>query len=274
MLSEAQLKAIYPRAPGALISALVSQSGPVFQEFGISALPNRLHYFLAQVGHESGGLTVTEENLNYSAQRLMAVWPKRFPNLAAAQPFAHNPEKLANKVYSNRMGNGPPESGDGFRYRGRGLIQITGKDGYGEVGVRIGLNLVGEPDRAAAPADALRVACGFWKWKNINPACDAADFVKVTKLINGGTVGLDDRRAWLVKVRAALAEPPPVSKQPSAADVRLVQLALRARGFTEIGAADGLLGSRTAAAISKFRQRNGMPPGLIDDQLLAVLATG
>lgn len=274
MLSEAQLKELYPRAPAALISAIAAQSGPVLAEFGISALPNRLQYFLAQLGHESGGGTVTEENMNYSAARMTVVWPSRFPTVASAQPFAHNPEKLANKVYSNRMGNGPPESGDGFRYRGRGLIQITGRDGYSEVGRRAGIDLVAEPNRAFAPADALRVACAFWQWKKINPACDEGDFVKVTKLINGGTVGLPDRRAWLDKVRRVLATAPAASRQPKAADVRLVQLALQARGFTELGAADGLLGPRTAAAIARFRQANGMPPGLIDEALLAALADG
>lgn len=204
MLTKAQVESIYPKASPPLLAFLCGGGNAVLTEFGINP-GNRLEYFLAQLGHESAGCTRLEEGLNYSALRLTQVWPSRFPNLAAAQPYANNPEKLANKVYAGRMGNGPPESGDGYRYRGRGLIQITGKDCYTAVGQRAGLDLVNKPEQAASPDSALRVACGYWKWKDINAACDAGDFVKVTKLINGGTVGLDDRKAWLQKVHKALA---------------------------------------------------------------------
>ena len=138
------------------------------------------------------------------ACRYCSTTARRFPTLASAEPFANNPEKLANKVYANRMGNGPPESGDGYRYRGRGYIQITGKDGYRQTGLRAGLDLVANPEKAIETANALRVACAFWKWKDLNPLCDQRKFEEVTRRINGGLIGLDDRLEWLKKVRSAL----------------------------------------------------------------------
>lgn len=269
MITLAQLKELYPRARDGYLPVFASTVHDLFQEFGISQTPNRLHFFVAQIGHESGGLSIVEENMNYSAQRMMQVWPSRFPTLASAQPFAHNPEKLGNFVYANRLGNGAPATGDGFRYRGRGYIQITGKDGYKQVGARAGLDLVANPESAAIPDAALRVACAFWRWKDLNALCDTGDFTKVTKRINGGTVGLPDRLAWLEKVRRVLAEPP--ATQPDAETVRAVQRALQARGFTGVGAADGLLGPRTAAAIRQFRLNNGLGDGLLDSTLLTIL---
>jgi putative chitinase len=271
MVTQAQWKALYPRAAAPLLAGVSASSAEVLKAFGISALPNRLHFFLAQIGHESGGLTVTEEKMGYSAARMMAVWPSRFPTLDSARPYANNPEKLGNHVYANRLGNGPPESGDGYRYRGRGLIQITGRDGYEKVGGVAGINLVAHPERAFSPGDALLVACAFWKWKGLNAICDSGDFRAVTRRINGGTIGWADRLAWLEKVRTTLAEPPPHSRQPPANVVRAVQLALRARGFVSVGSADGLLGPRTAAAINGFRRANGLQPGLIDDELTKLL---
>jgi putative chitinase len=202
---------------------------------------------------------------------LTKVWPKRFPTLDAAKPYANNSEKLANRVYANRMGNGSPESGDGYKYRGRGLIQLTGREGYKEVGALAGIDLVAHPERASAPADCLLVACAFWKWKSLNAICDTGDFKALTRKINGGTVGMEDRLAWLEKVRTCLAEPPAPTRQPAADVVRDVQSALRRRGYDSIGPADGLIGSRTAAAIADFRRTNGLAPGMIDDALTGAL---
>jgi len=269
MVSREQLGALFPRATAARLDAFAQQSDTLFAQFGISGTPNRLHYFLAQIAHESGGLTITEENLNYSAPRLMQVWPSRFPTIAAAEAVARNPERIGNLVYANRNGNGPPESGDGFRYRGRGYIQLTGRSNYAVIGAEIGVDLVAAPDRAASVQDVLLVACGYWRRRGINAICDTGDFTKVTRAINGGTIGLEDRRAWLDKVRRVLADPP--RQQPNAAVVRQVQLALQRRGFASVGAADGVVGERTAAAIRLFRQRNGLSNGLIDDQLLDLL---
>lgn len=200
------LRQLFPTADQVHVDSFARQAPTLLDEFGISAGRDRLHFFLAQLGHESGGLRAREENLNYSAQRMTQVWPKRFPTLAAAQPFAHNPEALGNQVYGGRMGNDRP--GDGFRYRGRGYIQLTGKDGYRQVGSRIGVDLVANPQLVLDPELCLRVACGFWAWKDLNPSCDRGDYVAVTRRINGGTIGMADRERWLTRVRQAVPWPP------------------------------------------------------------------
>ena len=269
MVTLAQFQSLYPRAKAGHVDALAARSTAIFNEFGISQLPNRLHFFLAQIGHESGGLSIVEENLNYSAPRLMQIFPNRFPTLASAEAVAGSPQRVGNAIYANRMGNGDVASGDGFRYRGRGYIQLTGTNNYRLVGAHAGIDLISSPDRAFAPDDALRVACGFWALNNLNAVCDTGDFTLLTKRINGGTIGMPDRLAWLDKVRRTLSAPP--GRQPAVETVRAVQRALMARGFSGVGAADGDLGEHTAAAIRLFRSRNGMPDGLIDDALLAVL---
>lgn len=269
-VTRAQLATLYPRAIPDLLDGVAAAAPDVLARFGISANPDRLAYFLAQVGHESGGLTINVENMNYSARRLTEVWPRRFPTLADAAPYANNPEKLANFTYGGRMGNGPPASGDGFRFRGRGLIQITGRDGYRSVASRAGLPLEANPDLVTEPANALLCAAAFWKWKDLNPVCDARDFTRCTIIINGGTIGIADRREWLDKARRVLAPPPP-PVQPPAERVIRVQRALLRAGFAGVGAADGDIGPRTIAAITAFRQSRGLPPGLIDAALLAAL---
>lgn len=271
MLEREQIVGLYPKASGPDLDAFEAQKGALFEKFGISSKPIRLLYFLAQIGHESAGLTITEENLNYRAARLVEVWPKVFKNERSARPFAGNPEALANKVYANRMGNGPPSSGDGWRFHGRGYIQITGRKTYRDVGVIAQLDLENEPELAASPEHALRVACAFWQWKDVNPFCDLGDFKKVTRLVNGGLNGLADRRAWLDKARRILAEPDHLVEPPSPATAIAIQRALQARGYTEVGAADGDIGRRTIAAIMRFREEHDLGDGLIDDALLKAL---
>lgn len=205
MISEAQLRKLFPLAKDATVKAFAAKSGPLFREFDLSAKRIRIEYFLAQIAHETGGLTRSVENLNYSAKRITEIWPSRFPTLSSAAPYANNPEKLANTVYANRMGNGPPESGDGYRFRGRGYIQITGRDGYRNAGLRADIDLVANPEKAIETAHALRVACAFWKWKELNPLCDQRKFEEITKRINGGLIGYQDRLDWLTKVRKVLA---------------------------------------------------------------------
>jgi putative chitinase len=217
MITKDKLKALFPKSPDAMVSAMAEQAEPLFKEFGLAEKPDRIFFFLAQIGHESGGGATMEENLNYSAPRMAAVWPNRFavnpkakppqPN-ALAKKLERNPQALANNVYANRMGNGPEASGDGFRFRGRGLVQLTGRDGYENVGKAAGIDLVAAPDRASAPADALRVALGFWNWKKANPVCDTGDFTQLTKLVNGGIIGLAERQQWLAKARSILGPNP------------------------------------------------------------------
>jgi putative chitinase len=148
-------------------------------------------YFLGQVLHESANLTRVEELLNYtSAARLCAVWPRRFPTTASAEPYVRNPERLANLVYGKRMGNTEP--GDGWRYRGRGLIQVTGRANYEAVGKAIGLDLVADPDMLKQPDIALRASLAWW---SINvPSNVIGDVERITRIVNGGNAGLDERK--------------------------------------------------------------------------------
>jgi putative chitinase len=163
-----------------------------FDAFGIET-PEQQASFLGQCGHESAGFTALVENLNYKAESLCKVWPKRFPTLEMAQPYHRNPEAIANHVYANRMGNGDEASGDGFLYRGRGLIQLTGKSNYEACGHVLDVDLVSDPDLVATPMYAALSAGWFWSTHHLNDI--AQDILAVTKKINGGTHGLDDRVA-------------------------------------------------------------------------------
>lgn len=157
--------------------------------------------FLGQVLHESGKMERIEEGLSYSAERLMAVWPTRFPTAADANLYAHNPAALANKVYGGRMGNVAP--GDGYKFRGRGLIQVTGRSNYAAVGHALNMDLIGSPELLAEPDIALRASIAWWEG-NI-PDGIMGDITRVTKRVNGGTHGLDDRRQLTDKARGALS---------------------------------------------------------------------
>lgn len=155
--------------------------------------PIRQAHFLGQIVVESAKLSAVVENLNYRAETLMRVWPSRFPTLAIAQQYAGNPEKLANQVYGNRMGNGAPETGDGYRYRGRGLKQLTGKDNYEAYQRDSGRPVVQAPDLLLTPDVAADSAGWFW-WKSaLNALADKGDIGGITKRVNGGQMGLLER---------------------------------------------------------------------------------
>jgi putative chitinase len=161
-------------------------------EHGINT-PRQMAMFLAQVGHESGGLVRLEENLNYSAQRLCDVWPTRFQSVADAHYYEHAPERLANHVYASRNGNGDEESGDGWRYRGRGPIQITFRANYERAGTALALPLLDQPELLLQPAEGAHSAAWFWVDKGCGPYADADNIATVTRLINGGREGLAQR---------------------------------------------------------------------------------
>ena len=187
------------------------------EEFGIDT-PSRVAAFLAQTSHESAGYTMLEENLNYSDVTMAAVWPTRFavqepdpnrqgktrakkdakgkniPN-AFAKALHRKPEAIANAVYSNRMGNGTIESGDGWKHRGMGAKQLTGKDNHKRCGDYLGVDLVANPERLLEPIYAMRSAGWFWKTNNLNRFADAKDIKGMTKVINGGEIGLAQRQA-------------------------------------------------------------------------------
>lgn len=163
-----------------------------FQRYEINT-PLRMAAFIGQCAHESGNFKTLQENLNYSAEGLCRVWPSRFPTLESAQPYHRNPDKIANKVYSGRMGNGPEETGEGSLYKGRGLIQLTGKDNYTQCGDSLGIDLIHSPDLVLAPKYAALSAGWFWNRNGLNKLADAKDYTAMTRKINGGVIGLDDR---------------------------------------------------------------------------------
>jgi len=158
--------------------------------------PLRLAHFLAQCGHESGGFKATQENLNYSAKGLNGIFKKYFPTLESAVPYERKPEKIANKVYGGRMGNGPESTGDGFKFRGRGYIQLTGKDNYTAFGRAINEDMTANPDKVATHY-ALLSAAWFFTKNGLHKMADggATDAVvtQITRRVNGGTIGLPDR---------------------------------------------------------------------------------
>jgi putative chitinase len=154
----------------------------------------RVAAFLAQCGHESADFTVLRENLNYSAEGLNKIFPKRFPSVAAAQPYHRQPEKIANNIYANRMGNGPEASGEGFKFRGRGAIQLTGKENYTKFAASVGKTLDEAVAYTETMAGAIESACWFWNTNKLNDIADKKDIVTLTKRINGGTIGLEDRK--------------------------------------------------------------------------------
>jgi putative chitinase len=160
--------------------------------------------FLAQIAEESGQFNRLEENLDYRAERLVAVWPARFPTLEAARPYEHAPEKLANRVYALRLGNGDAAGGDGWRFRGRGLIQITGRDNYRNAAAALGRPYEEQPDLLAAPADAALSAAQFWKARGLNELADSdRDFSAITQRINGSLTGDAQRRQFWAQAKGA-----------------------------------------------------------------------
>lgn len=156
----------------------------------------RLAAFISQCAHESGGFKFLKENLNYKAASLRKVFPKYFPDDATANHYANQPNKqeaIANRVYANRMGNGDEASGDGFRYLGRGLIQLTGKNNYTLFAASIDTPLEEIPEYLQTFEGAVQSACWFWEQNNLNQWADKGDILTLTKRINGGTIGLEDR---------------------------------------------------------------------------------
>ena len=165
----------------------------ILPDYDIST-PQRVAAFLAQTAHESGGYTALHENLNYQAASLCRVWPSHF-NASNADQYAHNPEKIANRAYSGRMGNGDEASGDGWKFCGRGLIQLTGKSNYQAFADSVQMNIDDVPEFLQTFEGAIQSACFFWENTNLNAVADAGDITHMTKIINGGILGLEDRTA-------------------------------------------------------------------------------
>jgi putative chitinase len=190
-LSLAQLKQLLPKNP--YVDHWHRALEQLLPDYEIDT-PERIAAFIAQCSHESGGFTALKENLNYRWETLRKIFPKYFPTDDLAKQYAHKQDAIANRAYANRMGNGPEESGDGFRYCGRGLIQLTGKSNYQAFADSLEMNVEDVPEYLATFEGAAQSACWFWESNNLNKWADKGDILNLTKKINGGTIGLEDRK--------------------------------------------------------------------------------
>jgi putative chitinase len=240
----------------------------VFPKYGIET-PNRIAGFVAQCGHESLNFTVLEENLNYKAATLEKLFSKYFSKAGRnAAEYEKKPEKIANVIYASRMGNGDTASGDGYKFRGRGIIQLTGRDNYTNFGKSIGKT----PDEVISYLGtlegALESACWYWATRQINGACDANDITKMTKLVNGGTIGLDDRKKHYEHNLAVLggavhSTPTPVSPQITDSVTQTVKRGSQGETVKKLQAAlglaaDGIFGIGTEATLKSWQAKNGL----------------
>lgn len=183
-----------PKTKASVLEGYLEPLNTVAEYYEMNANPARLAAFLAQTAHESGGFNFIKENLNYSAKGLMGTFKKYFPSEDIANQYAKKPEKIANRVYANRMSNGPEESGDGYRFCGRGLIQLTGRANYTKFAQDLGMSLEDTVAYLETSNGATASAGWFWDNNKLNQYCDSGDFVTLTKRINGGTLGLEDRK--------------------------------------------------------------------------------
>jgi putative chitinase len=189
-----------PARGGALAGAMA----PALEAAGLLDRPARLVESLAEWGHETGGFNLLVERFNYSAEAMMRTWPGRFRSHADCLPFIRRPEALANHVYGGRMGNGPPASGDGWRFRGRGLTHTTGRANYARAAARLSLPLIEQPELLEQPGPAVASAVAFWQANGLTALADSGLSDTITRRINGGTTGLEDRRRRKAALRALM----------------------------------------------------------------------
>jgi putative chitinase len=240
--------------------------------------PNRIAGFFAQCGHESMNFTALSENLNYRAETLEKLFSKYFSKAGRdAAAYAKQPEKIANVIYANRMGNGDTASGEGYLFRGRGVIQLTGKDNYSAFALSIKMTLPDVIDYVQTKKGALESACWYWNSRKLNIACDENDIVKMTKLVNGGTIGLEDRRKHYEQALAVLggAVPAPITNAAAIPGVLKKGSTGEAvkRMQAELGLEDdGVFGPGTEAAVKKWQAANGLAAdGIVGPKTLAKL---
>jgi putative chitinase len=188
------LQKVCPKTKKEVLEKYVLPLNKICRQYGILDNHKRIAAFLAQIAHESGGFNFTRENLNYSAKALQTVFRKYFTTEALAQQYERKPEQIANRVYASRMGNGDEKSGDGWRYRGRGLIQLTGKSNYQRFADFMKIKLDDVINYLETDEGAVASAAWFWDINKLNTFCDKDDFVGLTRRINGGTNGLEDRK--------------------------------------------------------------------------------
>ncbi|MHA1529641.1 MAG: peptidoglycan-binding protein [Alphaproteobacteria bacterium] len=269
---KAAVMAAAPGAPSSAAEALATLD----PDTPALATPLRAAHLIGQCAHESTGFTRAVESLYFTTpERLMAVWPRRFASPAAARGFTRDPERLANHVYGGRMGNTRP--GDGYRYRGRGWLQLTGRANYRRFGAALGLDLDARPGDAAGPETAWRIAARYLAsrrrlGRSALAWADADNGEMVTRIVNGGLNGLADRRWRTAAALAALTGAATVLRRgDEGPEVLLLQRALAARGFPP-GALDGDFGPRTQAALTAFQRHAGLAlDGRAGPQVLAAL---
>jgi len=240
----------------------------VLPKYSINTI-NRIAGFLAQCGHESNGFTVLKENLNYSASGLRATFPKYFKDENTANQYAKKPEMIANRIYASRMGNGAEQSGDGYKYRGRGAIQLTGHDNYKLFSAAVAMSINEAVGYLETINGAVESACWFWNTNGLNAICDADNIVAMTKRINGGTIGLTDRTSHYQHAKQVLdtrivvegTKPNPESTEEIELEIvklgscnETVKIVQQALGL----AVDGTFGPATEKALKGWQHANGL----------------
>ena len=222
----------------------------------------RVAMFVAQCGHESAGFRVLSENLNYSAKALNTIFPKYFRRAGRdANAYHRQPEKIANVIYANRMDNGDSNSGDGWRFRGGGILQLTGRYNYTQFGKAVEMSPEEAVDYVRTKKGALDSACWFWDTNNINKWCDAMDVVGATKRINGGTIGLDDRKKHYLHAIDVLGgdyEEPEVDYNQTIRQGSRGPLVAEVQEKLDISPADGIFGPGTAKIVKHWQSTNGL----------------
>jgi putative chitinase len=270
-ITQQQLSALIPNNP--YVGQWCEALNQILPDYDIDT-PHRVAAFVAQCAHESGNFTTLKENLNYRAESLMRVWPRYFPTREIADQYAHKPDAIANRAYGGRMGNGPESSGDGSKFSGRGLIQLTGRNNYQAFADSLDMNIDDVPAYLATFEGAVASAGWFWKTNNLNQYADSGDIVTMTKRINGGTMGLEDRQrhyTHALKIvlgsgdRATDTVPESVKKGMKGDVVKQVQTAL---GIT----ADGDFGPGTEKAVVEWQAANGLvADGIVGPKSLKLL---
>ena len=239
--------------------------------------PERVAGFIAQTGHESGGYKTLTENLNYSSDALNKIFPKYFVKAGRdATAYHRQPEKIANVIYAGRMANGDTASGDGWRFRGGGILQLTGRENYTNFGKSVGMTAEQATDYVRTPKGAIESACWFWKTNGLNKYCDSNDILTMTKRINGGTIGLEDRtKHWnhamelftgKAAPKAAVAESAATTTLKKGSKGELVKKMQAVLGVAQ----DGDFGPGTEAKVKAWQTKNGLTAdGIVGPKTLA-----
>ncbi|WP_088346323.1 MULTISPECIES: peptidoglycan-binding protein [Rhodomicrobium] len=280
-LTESAIRALFPDALDSYVSAL-TRLGPQLENHGMLSNPLHLAHFLAQCAAESGGFSLTSESGNYSAERLLEIFPKYFTP-AQARAYARKPKPILSRAYAGRLGNGPEASGEGWIYRGRGPLQETGKDNYRRAGAELGIDLVADPDSAAYPPIGFQIALNRWSRSKLNSYAGRgpthAAILACSRGINLGNPlsraqpnGFAERKAWFEKIWAVLGDQTAAAKINPLADgileegeegeaVAELQRALAGLGYP-VGTPDGVFSERTHAAVAAFQAREALPGDL------------